>query len=177
MAIVENIQRENLNVMEVAISFKRLIEECHLTQEQMADRVGKKRASVTNFLRLLKLPASVQSALIEGTLSMGHAKCLLSLEDPSEMEKFCNMAIAKEMSVRKLESKIKEHLSKKENPDRDNEDAELPESYYKLAEAIGKYFDNNVMVKRDAKGRGHITVSFSDDSQVEEFLKLLEKNA
>jgi len=108
MAIVENIQRENLNVMEVAISFKRLIEECHLTQEQMADRVGKKRASVTNFLRLLKLPASVQSALIEGTLSMGHAKCLLSLEDPSEMEKFCNMAIAKEMSVRKLESKIKE---------------------------------------------------------------------
>lgn len=177
MAIVENIQRENLNVMEVAISFKRLIEECHLTQEQMADRVGKKRASVTNFLRLLKLPAEVQSSLREGVISMGHAKCLLSLEDPSDMEKFCRMAIKKEMSVRKLENKIKEHLTRKDGGEQDNDVTDLPESYYRLIEAIGKYFDNNVMVKRDSNGKGKITVSFADDAQVEDFLKLLEKNA
>jgi len=175
MAIVENIQRENLNVIEVALSFKRLIEECSLTQEQMADRVGKKRTSVTNFLRLLKLPASVQSALRAGTISMGHAKCLLSLEDLSDMERFCEMAIKKEMSVRKLEEKIKEFLSKKDKPeDTSKDEPELPESYYRLVDRIGKYFNNNVTVRRDGKGSGRLTVSFDSDAQIEEFLKALE---
>jgi len=175
MAIVENIQRENLNVIEVALSFKRLIEECSLTQEQMADRVGKKRTSVTNFLRLLKLPASVQSSLREGTISMGHAKCLLSLENPSDIEKFAEMAIKREMSVRKLEEKVKEFLSAKDNePEPPKEEPELPETYYRLVDRIGKYFNNNVTVKRDGKGSGRLTVSFENDSQVEEFLKALE---
>ena len=175
MAIVENIQREDLNVIEVALSFKRLIEECNLTQEQMADRVGKKRTSVTNFLRLLKLPASVQSALREGLISMGHAKCLLSLEKESDMEYFSEMAIKRELSVHKLEDKIKAFLTSENKDNKQAGDApELPESYYRLLDRIGKFFNNNVTVKRDAKGCGRITVSFENDAQVEEFLKAME---
>ena len=93
MAIVENIQRENLDPIEVALSYQRLIEECSLTQEQMASRVGKKRASVTNFLRLLKLPAKVQHDLKVGLLSVGHAKVLLGIEDPEIQEKLCDLTI------------------------------------------------------------------------------------
>jgi len=175
MAIVENIQREDLNVIEVAVSFKRLIEECSLTQEQMADRVGKKRTSVTNFLRLLKLPASVQSCLREGKISMGHAKCLLSLEQPSDIESFCMNAINKEWSVRKLEEKIKGFLSKKgKDDDSPVEEQELPEACYRLVDKIGKYFNNNVTIKRDAKGSGRLTVSFENDAQIDDFLKALE---
>lgn len=175
MAIVENIQRENLNVIEVALSFKRLIEECHLTQEQMADRVGKKRTSVTNFLRLLKLPASVQSNLMQGTISMGHAKCLLSLEKESDIEKFSEMTIKKELSVRKLEEKIREFLTVTDRePDSEKDVPELPDSYYRLIEKVGKYFNNNVTVRRDGKGSGRLTVSFENDAQVEEFLKAIE---
>ncbi|MBQ0006772.1 MAG: chromosome partitioning protein ParB, partial [Alistipes sp.] len=154
---------------------KRLIEECNLTQEQMADRVGKKRTSVTNFLRLLKLPASVQSSLREGLISMGHAKCLLSLEKESDMEHFSEMAIKKEWSVHKLEDKIKAFLlSRNEDNKPSGEEPELPESYYRLLDRIGKFFNNNVTVKRDAKGCGRITVSFDNDAQVEEFLKVME---
>ena len=106
MAIVENIQRENLDPIEVAMSYQRLIEECNLTQEQMAVRVGKKRASVTNYLRLLKLPAKIQHDLKVGLLSVGHAKVLLGIEDIRLQEYLCDLVIKDDMSVRQLEDKI-----------------------------------------------------------------------
>ena len=107
MAIVENIQRENLDPIEVAMSYQRLIEECNLTQEQMAERVGKKRASVTNYLRLLKLPAKVQHDLKVGILSVGHAKVLLSVDDPVLQEQLCDLVVRGDLSVRQLEVKIR----------------------------------------------------------------------
>ena len=107
MAIVENIQRENLDPIEVAMSYQRLIDECRLTQEQMAIRVGKKRASVTNYLRLLKLPAKIQHDLKVGLLSVGHAKVLLGVEDAQLQEYLCDLVIKEDMSVRQLEDKIK----------------------------------------------------------------------
>ena len=107
MAIVENIQREDLDPIEVALSYQRLIEECSLTQEQMAVRVGKKRASVTNYLRLLKLPAKIQHDLKVGLLSVGHAKVLLGVEDAQVQEYLCDLVIKEDMSVRQLEDKIK----------------------------------------------------------------------
>ena len=107
MAIVENIQRENLDPIEVAMSYQRLIEECNLTQEQMAVRVGKKRASVTNYLRLLKLPAKIQHDLKVGLLSVGHAKVLLGIEDLKLQEYLCDLVIKEDLSVRQLEDKIK----------------------------------------------------------------------
>ena len=103
MAIVENLQRENLDPIEIALSFRRLIEECRLTQEEMAERVGKKRASVTNYLRLLKLSASAQHALKIGKISVGHAKVLLGIEDENLQDKLCEETVTSDLSVRQLE--------------------------------------------------------------------------
>ena len=115
MAIVENIQRENLDPIEVAMSYRRLIEECNLTQEQMAERVGKKRVSVTNYLRLLKLPAKVQHDLKVGLLSVGHAKVLLGVEDPVLQERLCDAVVKDGLSVRQLEEKLN-RLGKEPKP-------------------------------------------------------------
>jgi len=175
MAIVENIQREDLNVMEIALSYRRLIEECNLTQEQMADRVGKKRTSVTNFLRLLKLPAAIQAALREGLISMGHAKCILSLEKDADKEKFCELTIRNDWSVRMLETRIKAFLAP--GSGRDASVPELPDMHYRVADLLGRYFNNNVTVKRTEKGSGSVTIRFSSDDEIEAFLKVLEKNA
>ena len=119
MAIVENIQRENLDPIEVAMSYQRLIEECSLTQEQMAIRVGKKRASVTNFLRLLKLPAKIQHDLKVGLLSVGHAKVLLGIEDVMLQEHLCDLVIKDGLSVRQLEDKIKNLSEPKKTKEQD----------------------------------------------------------
>ena len=126
MAIVENIQRENLDPIEVAMSYQRLIEECNLTQEQMAFRVGKKRASVTNFLRLLKLPAKIQHDLKAGLLSVGHAKVLLGVENHSIQEALCDLVVKEDLSVRQLEEKIKK-LTEDRKPDKNQKQQDLPD--------------------------------------------------
>ena len=173
MAIVENIQRENLDPIEIAMSYQRLIEECRLTQEQMAIRVGKKRASVTNYLRLLKLPAKIQHDLKVGILSVGHAKVLLGVEDSLVQEYLCDLVIKEDMSVRQLEEKIKK-LSEKKNENTEEESQELPEEYFKVLEIVGKYFKNNISLKRSSAGKGTMTIHFSDDEEVRGFLKALE---
>lgn len=172
MAIVENIQRENLDPIEIAMSYQRLIEECRLTQEQMAVRVGKKRASVTNYLRLLKLPAKIQHDLKVGLLSVGHAKVLLGVEDPQMQEYLCDLVIKDDLSVRQLEDKIKKLSSKKEEPTDDSQ--ELPDEYFKVLEIVGKYFENNISLKRSPAGKGSMTIHFSNDEEVRKFLKALE---
>lgn len=172
MAIVENIQRENLDAIEVALSFQRLIEECDLTQEAMADRVGKKRATVTNYLRLLKLPAQVQIALREGKISMGHAKCILSLEEVEKQIQLCDLIIRNDLSVRQAEQKAKalQHPAapKEESP------VNLPDTHYRVLEIVGRYFSNHISLKRNEKGKGSITIQFANDQEIEAFLKDLE---
>ncbi len=172
MAIVENIQRENLDPIEVAMSYQRLIEECNLTQEQMAIRVGKKRASVTNFLRLLKLPAKIQHDLKVGLLSVGHAKVLLGVEDRNMQEYLCDLVIQEEMSVRQLEEKLKKLTEHKADSRQYAQD--LPEEYFKVLEIVGKYFENNISLKRSGNGKGSMTIHFSSDEEVRLFLKALE---
>ncbi len=172
MAIVENIQRENLDPIEVAMSYQRLIEECNLTQEQMAIRVGKKRASVTNHLRLLKLPAKIQHDLKVGLLSVGHAKVLLGVEDLNMQEYLCDMVIKEDMSVRQLEDKIKKLTEQKKSGQ--EEAQELPDEYFKVLEIVGKYFENNISLKRSGNGKGTMTIHFGSDDEVRRFLKALE---
>lgn len=172
MAIVENIQRENLDSIEVALSFQRLIEECNLTQEAMAERVGKKRATVTNYLRLLKLPAVVQIALREGKISMGHAKCILSLEDVTQQVKLCDMIIKNDLSVRQAEQKAKALLEPKAV--KEDKPVNLPDPYYRVLEIVGRYFNNHISLKRADSGKGSITIQFANDQEVESFLKDLE---
>ena len=173
MAIVENIQRENLDPIEVAMSYQRLIDECSLTQEQMAVRVGKKRASVTNHLRLLKLPAKIQHDLKVGLLSVGHAKVLLGVEDIKLQEYLCDLVIRDDMSVRQLEEKIKKMSEPKKTGNDDSQ--ELPEEYFKVLEIVGRYFENNISLKRSANGKGAMTIHFNSDDEIRKFLKAIEK--
>ena len=173
MAIVENIQRENLDPIEVAMSYQRLIDECSLTQEQMAVRVGKKRASVTNFLRLLKLPAKIQHDLKVGLLSVGHAKVLLGVEDIKLQEYLCDLVIKDDMSVRQLEEKIKKMSEPKKTGNEESQ--ELPEEYFKVLEIVGRYFENNISLKRSANGKGAMTIHFNSDDEIRKFLKAIEK--
>ena len=173
MAIVENIQRENLDPIEVAMSYQRLIEECNLTQEQMAVRVGKKRASVTNYLRLLKLPAKLQHDLKVGLLSVGHAKVLLGIEDLKLQEYLCDLVIKEDLSVRQLEDKIKKLTEQKKGAE-PQEEQDLPDEYFKVLEIVGKYFENNISIKRSGSGKGSMTIHFGSDEEVRKFLKALE---
>ena len=174
MAIVENIQRENLDPIEVAMSYQRLIDECSLTQEQMAGRVGKKRASITNYLRLLKLPAKVQHDLKVGLLSVGHAKVLLGVEDSTVQESLCDLVIKNGLSVRQLEDKIKEL----ENAPAKKQvvQTELPDEYYKVLGHIGKFFGRDISLKRNSDGKGTMTIHFDSDEEIRRFLKALDES-
>ncbi|OFZ09653.1 MAG: hypothetical protein A2465_00285 [Bacteroidetes bacterium RIFOXYC2_FULL_39_11] len=177
MAIVENIQRENLDAIEVAISFQRLIEECDLTQEQMAERVGKKRATVTNYLRLLKLPAEIQLAIRAKRITMGHARALLALDNPKKQLKLCNGIIENDLSVRQVEEKIRKMTEVLEiKPVIEEHTQELDESFFRLLDFLGKYFNNNISLKKEGKeGAGSITIRFSGDEEIINFINAIEK--
>lgn len=177
MAIVENIQREDLDPIEVAMSYQRLLTECNLTQEKMAERIGKKRASIANFLRLLKLPAKIQHDLKVGILSVGHAKVLLSVEDEFVQEQLCDEVIKNGWSVRDLEDKIKSMGAAPavgKQPKKKTPLENLPESYCRVLEIIGKDFPDNISMKRYAGGSGALTIHFSNDHEVERFLSKLK---
>ncbi len=172
MAIVENVQRQDLDPIEVAMSYQRLIDECNLTQEKLSQRVGKKRASVANYLRLLKLPAKVQHDLKSALLSTGHAKVLLGVEDPHIQELLCDLTIRDGLSVRQLEDKV--HALGKGGQPSVTRQQDLPEDYYKILERIGKFFDNSISLKRSPSGKGTMTIRFNSDEEVGKFLKALE---
>lgn len=172
MAIVENIQRQDLDPIEVAMSYQRLIDECNLTQEEMADRVGKKRTSITNYLRLLKLPAKVQHDIKVGLVSVGHAKVLLGVEDPKTQELLCNLVINNGISVRQLEEKVR--LLDKQKPAKQKASTELPDEYYRVLEHMGKFFENSISLKRSDSGKGTMTIRFSSDEEIRKFLQALE---
>ena len=175
MAIVENIQRQDLDPIEVAMSYQRLMDECNLTQERMAQRVGKKRASVANSLRLLKLPAKVQHDLKAGLLSTGHAKVLLGVEDPHIQELLCDLIIKDGLSVRQLEDRVRS-LGKEEVKVNVPRQQDLPDEYYRVLERIGKFFDNSISLKRSPSGKGTMTIRFNSDEEVGKFLRALEES-
>ena len=176
MAIVENIQRQDLDPIEVAMSYQRLMDECNLTQERMAQRVGKKRASIANSLRLLKLPTKVQHDLKTGLLSTGHAKVLLSVEDPHIQELLCDLTIKEGLSVRQLEDRIRRLSGTENTKSLTVQRQDLPEDYYRILERIGKFFDNSISLKRTSSGKGTMTIRFNSDEEVNRFLKALEES-
>lgn len=173
MAIVENIQREDLDPIETAMSYQRLLDECELTQEEMAERIGKKRASITNYLRLLKLPAKLQHDLKVGLISVGHAKVLLGVEDPNLQEELCDYTIKHSLSVRGLEDKLRDIQNEAIKPQRRSQ--ELPDEYYRVLEYMGKYFPRNISLKRSSEGKGTMTIRFSSDEEMRNFLQAIEK--
>jgi len=179
MAIVENVQRSDLDPIETAVSYERLIDECNLTQEQMADRIGKSRVVVTNYLRLLRLPAKVQYDLKVGNITVGHAKVLLGLDDKNLQERLNDEVISEGLSVRALEARVKalknSAASSYDSSKKENGSTELPDEYYNIMEIVGKYFSNNVTMKRLPSGKGTMTIRFDNDSQMQDFLKTIKE--
>lgn len=180
MAIVENVQRENLDPIEVALSYQRLLTECNLTQEQMADRLGKNRSSVANQIRLLKLPVKVQHDLKVGQISVGHAKVLLSIDDPDLQSKLCDYTIKNALNVRQLEQKVKALLAKDNTPAEKPKAAEgasvMPELHKDLCREVAKYFKGKISLKRNDDGKGSITINFSSDAEVNRFLDAIKNS-
>lgn len=171
MALVENIQRQDLNAIEIALGMKRLIEECGLTQEAMADKVGKKRSTVSNYMRLLNLPDQVQLALKEGIITMGHAKAIAGVEADKQL-RVLNRCINKSLSVRQAEE-----LARKiaQGPAVvTTTDEEYPESYLRLVELLEPYFSQSISIKRSKSGGGKIVIDFSDDEQIENIISRLQ---
>lgn len=170
MALVENIQRKNLDPMEIAISYQRLIEECNLTQEAMSQRVGKNRATVTNYLRLLKLPPQVQLALRQSRITMGHARALLSFDNEKEILAAFDKIISDGMSVRQIEEFGKEAKSRKARP----KPAALSFEHQKIKSDLMDRFGTKVDIKRDQKGKGKIEITFASDDQLQRIIESLE---
>ncbi|MDD2412429.1 MAG: ParB/RepB/Spo0J family partition protein [Bacteroidales bacterium] len=173
MALVENIQREDLNSMEVALSYQRLIDECQLTQDQLSEKVGKNRSTITNFLRLLKLPSSVQLAVRDKKISMGHAKIIAGLPDVSKQEDLCKKVIQSELSVRSTES-----LAKKLNDDealKTKAKIGLPASFETSKKELSKTLDTKIEIKRNLKGKGSIQINFKNDDDFKRIFAIINK--
>jgi ParB family chromosome partitioning protein len=172
LALVENIQREDLDPIEVAISYQRLIDECNLTQESMSDRVGKKRSTVSNYLRLLKLPAEIQLGLRTAKLSMGHARALINMEDPAIQLVVYQNVLDNDLSVRKTEELVRQIQTQKPQKPRAKPKPSVEQA--QLQAQLKRYFDVGVEFKRNSKGRGTIILSFSSDDELEKILGKLD---
>jgi ParB family chromosome partitioning protein len=172
MALVENIQRQDLNAIEIALGMQRLVDECGLTQEAMAEKVGKKRSTVSNYLRLLALPSEVQLALKEGLISMGHAKAIAGME-PEEQIKALKKCIKKGMSVRQIEQLARKLSEKRASVA--NDDEEYPDSYTRLFEEMERLFSESISIKRTKSGSCKITIECANDGEVEQLIKRIER--
>ena len=175
MALVENIQRENLNAIEIALGMKRLVEECGLTQEAMAEKVGKKRSTVSNYMRLLSMPSEVQLALKEGIISMGHAKAIGGLDLELQL-KALKKCIKKSLSVRQAEELARKMAENRDNnPSTEEEEEEYPESYSRLVLELERILSDNISIKRTKSGSSRITIECANDTEVEQLIGKLSK--
>ena len=170
MALVENIQRQDLNAIEIALGMQRLIEECGLTQEAMAEKVGKKRSTVSNYMRLLNLPDQVQLALKEGLITMGHAKAIAGIDAERQLWAL-KRCLKKALSVRQAEE-LARKLAEQGDVEPQTEE-EYPESYSRLVERLEPYFSDNISIKRGKNGGGKIVIGFSSDEDIESFIQRL----
>lgn len=175
MALVENIQREDLDPIEIAISYQRLIEECELTQESMSERVGKKRSTIANYLRLLKLPAEIQLGLREKQISMGHARALISVDDTNVQLQFFENIIRHDFSVRRIEQEVKKRNESAEEKERTDKKSSLSEDYMTLKQQLSDFFKTNIQFKRNEDGNGKIVIPFRSDDELEKIINILDK--
>ena len=180
LALIENIQREDLNAIEVAISYQRLLDECSLTQDALSDRVGKKRATIANYLRLLKLPAQIQLAIRDKKISMGHARAIINIEDPDTQFMIFEQILKYDFSVRKVEEIVRELANPRpEKPETDAPQAGKQKNelgdYIELQKHLSRRFDTKVELKRNEAGKGKIVISFKSDEELEKIIELLDK--
>jgi ParB family chromosome partitioning protein len=178
MALIENIQREDLDAIEIALTYDRLINECQLTQEALGERVGKKRSTVTNYLRLLSLDGDTQQAIKDKKISMGHAKSLVTLTNADIRKKIASRIIDEGLSVRQVEEIVKK-LSEKKPAKRKTEEKpeekpeELSDRFCVLVELLESKFNTQIRIKRDKNGEGSIVINYTSDDEIETFIKNL----
>lgn len=180
MALVENIQREDLNAIEIALAYQNLIEQYDLTQDKLSEKVGKKRATIANYLRLLKLPAQVQMALQNKEVDQGHARALLSLQKPSLQVKLYNEIKEKGYSVRQVEEMVKalnsgETLKSGRHTLKDKNAKRLPEEYTELRDRLSARFNTKVRMTCSGQGKGNISIPFASEEELEHIITLLDK--
>ncbi len=180
MALIENIQREDLNSIEIALAYQKLIDSYGLTQEKLSERVGKKRATIANYLRLLKLPAEIQVGLKDKKIDMGHARALLPVEDPEVQLALYEQILADGLSVRNVEEIVRGgvdaaalELAKKEKPARRK--PKFPEEFNLLKDHLSSFFNTKVQLVCNEKGKGKITIPFASEDELERLIGLLDK--
>lgn len=173
MALIENIQREDLNSLEIALAYQHLIEQYELTQERLSERVGKNRTTVANYLRLLKLPATIQMALKNKEIDMGHARALLSIDNPQTQLKIFNEIILNGYSVRKVEELVKALNNGKEEK-KATHNNKLPETFGVLQSHLSSFFGTKVQLSCSAKGKGKISIPFNDEADLERIMEILD---
>lgn len=179
MALIENIQREDLDAIEVALSYQRLIEECRLTQETLSDRVGKKRSTIANYLRLLKLPTVIQKGIIDKVISMGHARALVNISNTEDQLSLYNQVLAQELSVRKVEELVRKlNDPDEEEPEKQRNNQEgkrYPVEYGELKDHLSKFFRTSVDFSLNNKGKGKIVIPFGSTKDLERIMGILDK--
>ena len=173
MALVENIQREDLDPIEIALSYQRLIDDVKLTQEKLSERVGKKRSTITNYLRLLKLHPQLQNAMRDGELSMGHGRALVNIDSEDDQLGLFEKVKNQQLSVRATEQLVKGYKEKGQSPVKSSEEAGLPSYISKHLEAIEDYLETAVQVSSSARGKGKIVIPFHSKEEFKRLKKLL----
>ena len=177
MALIENTHREDLNSIEVAINYKRLIDECDLKQEQLAERVGKDRTTVTNYLRLLKLPPDIQVAIKNKSISMAHARALITIENPLVQLHIFKEAIKNGLSVRQVEQMVRENVTpnkKHGGKPASSKAVILPYEYKRIQEKLQSHLGTRVNLKRLRGGKGEINISYFSDEDLERITEMIE---
>lgn len=173
MALIENIQRENLNAIEVALSFQRMIDECCLKQEELGERVSKNRSTVTNYLRLLKLPPTIQASIRDNQISMGHAKALITVTDPAKQLYIHQLIIQQELSVRKVEEMVRE-MQKAPVKKEGKQPEPLSFQVQKIQDDLASKFSTNVKLKLNSQGKGSIEIPFLSEDDLNRILEMLD---
>ena len=173
MALIENIQRENLNAIEVALSFQRMIDECSLKQEELGERVSKNRSTVTNYLRLLKLPPTIQASIRDNQISMGHAKALISVADSTKQLYIHQLIIQQELSVRKVEEMVRE-MQKAPIKKEGKQPEPMSFQVQKIQDDLASKFSTNVKLKLSSQGKGSIEIPFLSEDDLNRILEMLD---
>ncbi|MFY0254387.1 ParB/RepB/Spo0J family partition protein [Chitinophaga sp. 30R24] len=174
LALLENLQRENLNAIEVGLSYKRLMEECSLTQEQVADRMGKERSTVTNYIRLLKLPPDIQVAVRNGQLSMGHARVLTGVENVENQLFLYNEILKNGLSVRQTEELARRINQTDKNNQQKSAKLKLPPAFQKIQDNLATHFSTKVKLDRGKNGKGSILIEFYSDEELDSILDKID---
>ncbi|QYA26999.1 ParB/RepB/Spo0J family partition protein [Gramella sp. MT6] len=172
MALVENIQRQDLDPIEISLSYQRLIDEIQLTQEQLSERIGKNRSTIANYLRLLKLDPIIQTGMRDGFLSMGHGRALINIDDPQKQLDIYEKIIQKSLSVRETEQLVRE-LNSDGKPSAATKKVSVPKTYKKGVKEFTEYLGTKVDVKVTKKGSGKLTIPFSSEEDFERIKKLI----